>query len=175
MGTVKKAPSNFSDAPAGAMSLYELEVTSLSGEKVALSDFKGKKLVIVNTASKCGFTNQYDDLQKLHEKHGDKVVLIGVPSNDFGNQEPGGEKDIQEFCRLNYGVSFLMLEKLPVKGKEKSPLYQWLTDPKQNGWNDQEPKWNFCKYIINEDGKLTHFFGSSVTPFSEKFMKALEI
>ncbi|MFN6945675.1 MAG: glutathione peroxidase [Cytophagaceae bacterium] len=156
-------------------SIYELTVKSLDGELVSLADFKGKKVVFVNTASKCGFTPQYKRLQEFHEQFKEKVVVIGIPSNDFGEQEPGANEDIKEFCRLNYGVSFLMLEKAVVKGSDKSPLYHWLTDSSLNGWNDQEPKWNFCKYIINEEGVLTHFFGSAIDPFSKEFREALEL
>ncbi|MDX2135165.1 MAG: glutathione peroxidase [Saprospiraceae bacterium] len=152
---------------------FTFTANSLYGEPVSLDQFKGKKVVVLNVASKCGYTPQYADWEAFYKAHGDKVVVLGFPCNDFMGQEPGSAEDIASFCQKNYGVTFPMFEKVHVKGPEKAPVYQWLSDPKQNGWNDQEPTWNFCKYVINEKGELTHFFGSKVKPQDEAFLKAV--
>ena len=125
-------------------------------------------------ASKCGYTPQYEDLQKLNEEYGDKITILGFPANNFGGQEPGTNEEIKKFCTGNYGVTFPMFEKISVKGVDKHPLYRWLTDKSMNGWNDQEPTWNFCKYFIDENGELKHFFQSSVNPFDEEILKLIE-
>lgn len=159
---------------SGKPSFYEFKVNGLDGKEVDFSQFKGKKVLIVNTASECGFTPQYAELQKLHEQHGSKVTILGVPSNDFGSQEPGDAQQIQQFCQKNFGVTFQMLEKATVKGSDKHLLYQWLTDKSKNGWNDQEPKWNFSKYLINEKGELIKFYPSSVSPMSKELTEAIQ-
>ena len=153
--------------------IYSFSVKTLEGHTIDFSQYKGKKLLIVNTASHCGFTPQYEDLEKLHKQYGDKVTVLGFPCNDFGAQEPGSNEEIGAFCKKNYGVSFQMFDKVHVKGNDKAPLYAWLTDIKQNGWNDKEPSWNFCKYLINEKGELVNFFGSSVGPMSEELLEAI--
>jgi glutathione peroxidase len=154
--------------------LYHFTVNSLDGQPVKLDQYKGKKIIILNVASKCGYTPQYADWEKFYEANKDEVVVLGFPCNEFMGQEPGSAEDIAAFCQKNYGVTFPMFEKVNVKkGKEQAPLYQWLTDPAQNGWNSQEPSWNFCKYVINEKGELTHFFASKVTPASTEFMQAM--
>jgi glutathione peroxidase len=158
--------------PAAA-TFYDFTVNSLTGEPVALEQFRGKKIIILNVASKCGYTPQYADWEKFYTENKDEVVILGFPCNDFMGQEPGTASDIAEFCQKNYGVTFPMFEKVHVKGDEKAPLYQWLTDPAQNGWNSQEPSWNFCKYLINEKGELTHFFASKVKPDSPEFIAAI--
>jgi len=158
--------------PSGK-SFYEFTVNSLSGEPVSLEQYRGKKIILLNVASKCGYTPQYADWEKFYSENKDEVVVLGFPCNDFMGQEPGSASDIAEFCQKNYGVSFPMFEKVHVKGDKKSPIYQWLTDPAQNGWNSQEPSWNFCKYLINEKGELTHFFASKVKPSSEEFIAAI--
>ncbi|MDR0713955.1 MAG: glutathione peroxidase [Bacteroidales bacterium] len=152
---------------------YQLSFVALDGTKVNFSDFKGKSVLIVNTASKCGYTPQYADLQRLSEQYGDKLVVIGFPSNDFGKQEPGTNGEIALFCRENYGVRFLMMEKSSVKGDQKNKVYQWLTDKSKNGWNTEEPKWNFCKYLVDSNGKLVKFFPSKVKPLSEEITSLL--
>jgi glutathione peroxidase len=159
--------------PNAAISFYQFTVNSLEGEPVTLEQFKGKKIIVLNVASKCGYTPQYADWEKYYTEHQDKVVVLGFPSNDFGNQEPGSAAEIAEFCEHNFHVSFPMFEKVQVKGKGQAPVYQWLTTPAQNGWNDQAPSWNFCKYLINEKGELTHFFASKVTPDSPEFLAAI--
>lgn len=159
---VKNMPSSF----------YQLQANSLDGKSVSLDQFKGKKIIVLNVASKCGYTPQYADWEKFYQSHKDEAVVLGFPSNNFMGQEPGSAEEIAEFCQKNYGVSFPMFEKVDVKGSDISLVYQWLTDPAKNGWNKQEPSWNFCKYLINEKGELTHFFASKVTPESPEFKEA---
>lgn len=173
-GKVASRPMQTSNPVASAAtSFFDFTVNSLEGEPVSLAQFRGKKIIVLNVASKCGYTPQYADWEKFYSENKDEVVVLGFPSNDFLGQEPGSAEQIAEFCQKNYGVTFPMFEKVHVKGKEQSPVYQWLTDPAQNGWNNQAPSWNFCKYLINEDGELTHFFASRVTPASEEFIKAI--
>lgn len=160
-------------APASQTSFFQFTVNSLDGRPVSLEQYKGKKIIVLNVASKCGYTPQYADWEKFYEAHKDKVVVLGFPCNDFMGQEPGSAEDIAEFCQKNYGVSFPMFEKVHVKGDEIAPVYKWLTDPAQNGWNSQEPTWNFCKYLINEKGELSHFFASKVKPDSPEFLAAM--
>lgn len=154
--------------------LYDFELKSLDNKKtIRFSDFKGKKVMLVNVASKCGLTPQYEDLQKLHEKMGEKLVIIGIPANNFMGQEPGSNEEIATFCKKNYGVTFQMTEKIDVVGNEKHALYQWLSTKDQNGWNDKEPSWNFAKYLINEKGELVKFFTPQTSVLSEEVTKAL--
>ncbi len=155
-------------------SFFQFTMNSLSGEPVSLEQFRGKKIVVLNVASKCGFTPQYADWQKFYEANKESVVVLGIPNNDFAGQEPGDETVIAAFCKKNYGVTFPMFAKQKVRDKNKSPLYTWLSDPAQNGWNSQAPTWNFCKYIINENGDLTHFFPAKVLPGDPEFLKAME-
>lgn len=168
---IKTRPTGLSTS--GMSSIYDFKIPSLSGDTIDFLKYKGKKLLIVNTASECGYTPQYEELQKLYEQYGSKVTVIGFPCNDFGHQEPGTAKEIATFCQKNYGVTFQMFEKVQVKGEGKSPLYQWLTDKNKNGWNTQEPTWNFCKYLINEKGELVKFYGSSVKPMSKEVIEAI--
>jgi glutathione peroxidase len=154
-------------------SIYDISLTGLTGEKIDLSTFKGKKILIVNTASECGFTKQFADLQKLHEKYKDKLVIIGVPCNQFGGQEPGNAQEIQSFCQVNYGVTFLMTEKVDVKGESQHPLYQWLTKKELNGVKSSSVKWNFQKYLIDEQGNLLDYYFSLTNPMSSKITKQL--
>lgn len=153
---------------------YHFKINSLEGKEINFSDFKGKKVLIVNTASKCGFTPQYAELQELHEKYGEKLVLIGFPSNDFMKQEPGNSQEIREFCTKNYGVSFLLTEKIHVKGKNQHEIYKWLTHKKQNGFSDSKVTWNFQKYLLDENGKLVAVFAPSVKPLSPEITRFLE-
>ncbi|MEA5458171.1 glutathione peroxidase [Arcicella sp. LKC2W] len=154
--------------------IYDFKMKSLDGKDVDLSIYKGKKVVILNTASKCGFTKQYADWETYYEANKDKVVVLGFPSNEFGGQEPGTDGEIAAFCQKNYGVNFPMFSKVVVKGEGKCDLYKFLTTKSLNGWNDKEPSWNFCKYVINEKGELTHFFASGVKPDSKEFMEAIK-
>lgn len=143
---------------SAASSIYDFKVNALDGQTIDFSKYKGKTLLIVNVASKCGYTPQYNDLQELHEKYGDKVTILGFPSNDFGGQEPGTNLEIAEFCKANYGVSFQMFEKITVKGEEKHALYAFLKEK-----TSQEPTWNFCKYLVKPDGTVK-FYNSKVKP-----------
>ncbi|MBM3167774.1 MAG: glutathione peroxidase [Bacteroidota bacterium] len=154
--------------------LYDFKLKDINGQEVDFSSFKGKKLLIVNVASKCGYTKQYAQLQELYAAYGEKVVVLGFPANNFGGQEPGSNEEIKAFCTSEYGVTFPMFEKVSVKGFDKHPLYRWLSDASQNGWNNQEPSWNFCKYLINEKGELVKFYPSSVNPMDEELIKLIQ-
>ena len=147
-------------------SIYDIEINSLQGKPINLSLFKGKKILFVNVASKCGFTPQYKEMQKLHNLYEESLVVIGVPCNQFGKQEPGNSSEINEFCQVNYGVSFIITEKISVKGKEQHPLYRWLTDKNENGRKNSSVKWNFQKYLISEDGELIDYYYSMTSPTS---------
>lgn len=155
------------------MSIYDIEINSLNNTPIRLSDFKGKHILFVNVASKCGFTPQYKELEELHNTYKDNLIVIGVPCNQFGKQEPGNSKEIQEFCQVNYGVSFLITEKIDVKGTEQHPLYEWLTTRKLNNKKSSSVKWNFQKYLISKDGKLIDYYFSITKPLSSKITKHL--
>ncbi|HYG17675.1 MAG TPA: glutathione peroxidase, partial [Ohtaekwangia sp.] len=142
-------------------SVYDFSLRALDGKDVTLSHYKGKNLLIVNTASRCGYTPQYADLQKLHETYGDRVTVLGFPANNFLWQEPGTNEEIAEFCHTTYGISFPMFEKLSVKGKDQHPLFQWLSAK-----TGQIPSWNFCKYLIDKDGNVT-FYPAKINPLDE--------
>tara|TARA_Y100000385_G_scaffold169962_1_gene175970 strand:- start:17828 stop:18412 length:585 start_codon:yes stop_codon:yes gene_type:complete len=145
-------------------SIYDIEISSIENNAIDLSQFQGKKILFVNVASKCGFTPQYAELQKLHEVYGEELVIIGIPCNQFMSQEPGSNEEIAEFCQKNYGVSFLITEKVAVKGTNQHPLYKWLTSKELNGSTDSKVKWNFQKYLVNESGELLDVFSSNVKP-----------
>ncbi len=155
-------------------SIYDFKVTSLDGGTIDFAKFKGKKILIVNTASKCGYTPQYEALEKISKKYKSKLVIVGFPANNFGAQEPGSNNEIAEFCKKNYGVSFSMAAKISVKGEDMAPIYRWLTQKANNGFQDSEVKWNFQKYIINEKGQLTNVFMSAATPDSKEVEAAIE-
>lgn len=144
------------DLPA---TIYDFRLKALDGSEIDFSKYKGKYILIVNTASKCGFTPQYADLERLSRQYSDKLVVLGFPANNFFRQEPGSNEQIAEFCTKNYGVTFQMFEKLSVKGKDKAPLYQWLAQKSQ-----QTPSWNFCKYLFDPQGNYVAYFGSKVNP-----------
>lgn len=153
------------------MSFHELSATSLNGELVKMDQFKGKKVIVVNTASECGFTKQYAQLQELYEQFGSKgLVILGFPSNDFGGQEPGTEEEIGAFCQKNYGVTFPMMSKVSIKGDDVHPVYHWLTNKSQNGVMDASVKWNFNKFLIDEEGRLVEHFGSNVEPLDDEIL-----
>lgn len=147
---------------------YDFKVKTLEGKDFDFASLKGKKVMIVNTASKCGYTPQYEDLQTLYEQFGQKLVIIGFPANNFMNQEPGTAEEIREFCNSKYEVTFPLMEKISVKGKDMHPLYQWLTSKDKNGVMDSSVKWNFQKYLIDENGKLIDVLYSKEKPGSEK-------
>ena len=156
-------------------SIYSFKMEALDGGKIDLAKYKGKKILIVNTASKCGYTQQYEALEKLYKKYKGKMVVIGFPANNFGAQEPGSNSEIKEFCTKNYGVTFPMAAKISVKGDNIDNLYLWLTKKKYNGVMDSEVKWNFQKYLINEKGELTNMFKSDVRPDAPELISAIEL
>lgn len=157
-----------------AKSFYDFKMKPLEGgDPIDFSQYKGKKVILVNVASKCGHTPQYADWEAFHKAQGGKVVVLGFPANNFMGQEPGSNAEIAQFCQRNYGVTFQMFEKISVKGGDQDPLYQWLSKKELNGWNDKEPSWNFCKYVVNENGELTNFFASGVKPDDPEFKKAV--
>lgn len=171
-GINNKKASNEKVTPL--VSVYSLTDTLIDGSLFSFEQLKGKKLLLVNTASDCGYTGQYDDLQKLSEKYTGKLVVIGFPANDFKEQEKGENNEIAEFCKRNFGVRFPLMQKSRVvKGHGQNSVFSWLTDPAQNGWNSQQPSWNFCKYIVDENGKLTHYFASTVEPLSKEMEQAI--
>jgi glutathione peroxidase len=156
------------------VSLYTLTDTLNNGQPLPLASYKGKKILLVNTASDCGYTNQYDDLQALYGQYKDKLVVIGFPANDFKEQEKGDDADIAQFCKLNFGVTFPLAKKsVVIKTEHQNPVFRWLSDKTQNGWNEQAPSWNFSKYLVNEEGVLTHYFDPSISPQSPAVLKAL--
>ncbi|UXE66560.1 MAG: glutathione peroxidase [Chryseotalea sp. WA131a] len=152
-------------AQSVSSSIYDFKMKSLDGKEIDFAQYKGKNLLIVNTASKCGYTYQYEDLEKLHELYGDKVTVLGFPANNFLWQEPGGNEEIATFCQKNYGVKFQMFEKISVKGKDKSPLYKWL-----EAKSGKSPSWNFCKYVIDKTGNVVGFFPSKVKPLDKEIV-----
>ncbi|MGN6401173.1 MAG: glutathione peroxidase [Flavisolibacter sp.] len=157
----------------GSVSIYDFKVPGLEGGTIDFSHYKGKKILIVNTASKCGNTPQYADLEKLYEKYKDKLVIIGFPANNFGQQEPGTNSEIKEFCTKNYGVSFPMAEKVSVKGDDIAPIFKYLTDEAEKMGFQDPVKWNFTKFLIDENGKLITVIHNKVNPMSEEVTKYL--
>jgi glutathione peroxidase len=156
-----------------ATSIHSFKVKALDGSTINFADFKGKKILIVNTASKCGYTGQYKDLQAMYEKYKDKLVIVGFPANNFMSQEPGTSTEIKEFCTKNYGVTFPMAEKISVKGDDMAPIYQWLTQKSKNGVLDASIKWNFNKFLLNEKGEVIAKFDSGTKPMDEEIVGKL--
>ncbi|KEO74067.1 glutathione peroxidase [Anditalea andensis] len=153
---------------------HQLKVQQNDGRELDFKEFKGKKVLLVNTASNCGYTGQFEELQQLHEKLQDTIAIVGFPANDFKEQEKGSDNQISEFCKLNYGVTFPLSKKSSVvKGEQQNPIYRWLTDPKQNGWNRQQPDWNFSKYLIDENGVLTNYYGPAISPLDPLMLEDL--
>lgn len=157
-----------------AQSIHNFTVKSIDGKSLNLASFKGKKILIVNTASKCGYTPQYEALEKVYEQYKDKLVIIGFPCNQFGGQEPGSNEEIVAFCKKNYGVSFPLADKIDVKGDNMAPIYQWLTTKSKNGILDASISWNFNKFLIDENGKMIAYFPSNVKPDSETILSYLK-
>ena len=153
--------------------IYDFKVPGLSGGTINLADYKGKKILIVNTASKCGYTKQYSELETLYEGHKDKLVILGFPANNFGQQEPGSNEEIQEFCKKNYGVTFPMAEKISVKGDDIHPLYKYLNEEAKKLGVEDPVKWNFTKFLVDENGKLIAVFPSKVAPNDPQILKYL--
>lgn len=166
-------PSTSTNLKMKAETIYQFKVPALDGSTIDFSTFKGKYILVVNTASKCGYTPQYADLEKLYKEHGNKLVIVGFPANNFGGQEPGSNSDIKEFCTKNYGVTFPMAEKVSVKGDDIAPIYKWLTNKKENGVLDADIKWNFTKFLLDENGVLVAKFDSKVKPISDDILKYL--
>ena len=149
---------------------YTLSAKDINGKIINFSKFKGKKLLIVNVASKCGYTSQYKDLQELHRKYNDKITILAFPSNNFGFQEPGSNDQIEEFCDSNFGIEFQLFEKSDVRGKNSNDVYKWLSSIESNGWNDKSPRWNFFKYLIDENGNLSSIYSSNVNPLDKEIV-----
>jgi glutathione peroxidase len=155
-------------------SFYDLSATLNNGQVLSFSSLKGKKVLLVNTASDCGYTNQYEALQQLYETEKSNLVIIGFPANDFKEQEKGNDEEIAQFCKINFGVSFPLAKKSTViKGADQNAVFNWLTDKNKNGWNDKAPSWNFSKYLVNEEGELTNYFDPAISPMSEEVTKAV--
>jgi glutathione peroxidase len=156
------------------VSFYNLAGQLNSRQPLPFAQLKGKQVLLVNTASNCGYTNQYTELQQLAEQYSDNLVVLGFPANDFAEQEQDNDQAIQQFCQLNFGVSFPLMQKsVVVKSAQQNPVYQWLTQARQNGWNEQAPDWNFAKYLVSTDGRLTHYFGPAVSPLSAELVANL--
>ena len=161
---------------APVVSLYDIPFETIAGEQSSLAAYKGKKIVVVNTASDCGYTGQYEELQTLYAQAKGEIMIVGFPANDFKAQEKGSNEQIASFCKKNYGVEFPIAAKASVvKGSNQHPVFAWLSDPAKNGWNKEAPAWNFSKYIIDEEGKLIGYFDPGVSPLGKDFLKALNI
>ncbi|KAA9042190.1 glutathione peroxidase [Ginsengibacter hankyongi] len=157
-----KVSKNMSNKNA-LVNFYSLKATSNNGEEIQFEKYRGKQVLLVNLASQCGYTPQYTELEQLNQQN-KNIIILGFPSNNFGAQEPGSDEEIAEFCKINYGVTFQLFTKNDVKGKNKQPVYQWLTESNKNGWNHKEPTWNFYKYLVDEKGNLSSIYSSSVSP-----------
>ena len=158
-----------------SMSFYDLTMTAIDGTPFNFSNVKGKKILIVNTASDCGYTGQYEALEQLQQKYKDQLVVIGFPANDFKGQEKSDNQNIAAFCKKNYGVSFPLMEKsIVIKNNQQNLVHKWLSDPSLNGWCSQEPAWNFCKYLINEQGVLVNYFPMTIDPLDPLVIAAIE-
>lgn len=168
-----KVLTNLKESPKVAF--YSLKDSLNSGKELDFSSLKGKKVLLVNTASDCGYTNQYADLQALQEKFRDQLVVLGFPANDFKEQEKADDEKIASFCKVNFGVSFPLIKKsVVIKSDAQNPVFKWLSDPSLNGWNSQAPSWNFSKYLVNEEGQLTDYFDPSINPMGEEIQAALQ-
>lgn len=171
-GSKSSAPANELAQPA--VSFYSLQAILSDGASFNFSSLKNKKVLIVNTASDCGYTDQYAELEKLYQQYKGQLEILAFPANDFKEQEKGNDAAIAEFCKINYGVSFpLMARSIVVKSTSQNPVFNWLTNPASNGWNSKAPGWNFSKYIVNDKGQLTHYFDSGVSPLSKEVINAI--
>ena len=170
---LSKSSVNASSKLPSKKSFYDIDLNDINGNPIDLKSFEGKKIMLVNVASRCGYTSQYSDLQDLYFTQSDKIEIIGIPCNDFGRQEPGTPEEIKNFCSTNYGVTFTIAEKSKIKSNPTSEVYEWLSSPELNGWNSTLPSWNFCKYIIDEKGNLIKFFKSGVKPNSYDILSLL--
>ncbi len=155
-------------------SFYNLQSTLSNGDSFSFENLKGYKILIVNTASNCGYTAQYEELEKLYQQYQNKFKIIAFPANDFKEQEQANDDAIAQFCKLNYGITFPLMQKTKVVGSSQNEVFKWLSNEQLNGWCNQQPIWNFCKYLINEEGKLTHFFGPAVAPLSSSIINEIQ-
>lgn len=157
-----------------SVSIYSLAVTANNGSPFDVAALKGKKVLLVNTASNCGYTDQYAELEKLYQQYKGQLEIIAFPANDFKEQEKSGDADIAQFCKINYGVSFpIMAKTVVIKSANQNAVFQWLTNPVSNGWNSKAPSWNFSKYLVNEKGQLTHYFDPGISPLSTEVVAAI--
>ena len=157
-----------------AISFYSLQAIMNDGSRFDLSAFKGKKILLVNTASDCGYTDQYAELEKLYQQHKGQLAILAFPANDFKEQEKGNDAAIAEFCKRNYGVNFpVMAKSVVIRSDQQNPVFNWLTTPASNGWNNKAPSWNFSKYLVNEQGQLTHYFDPSISPLDKEVINAV--
>ncbi len=170
--TIKFKPKKL-DLPTDAKSFYDIEVNAASGDTISLSKYKGKKVLIVNIATECAYGEQYDMLEELYQERKEDMVILGFPSNSFA-QEPVKDSKMESACRINFGVSFPLFKKGPVRGSKQNDLYNWLTDKTQNGWNSLAPRWNFYKYLVDENGVLQAVYSSGVEPKSKKILSLLK-
>jgi glutathione peroxidase len=173
-GAQKSIKTN-TDNKLPLVDLFAQKITLNNGTEIVLNQFKGKKILLVNTASDCGYTGQYAELEKLHQQYLNELIIIGFPANDFKGQEKKGDDAIAEFCKINYGVSFFLAKKsVVIKGADQNPVFDWLSNNAKNGWCSQAPVWNFCKYLVNENGVLTHFFSQTISPLDAQVIAAIE-
>lgn len=173
LGVNSKTASNKNQV-APPVPFYTLQANSNNGQPVSFASLQNKKILLVNTASDCGYTGQYAELQRLHEQY-PNLAILAFPANDFKEQEKAGDAAIASFCQVNYGVSFPLMQKTSVvKGDAQNPVFAWLSDAGKNGWNNQQPEWNFSKYLVNEKGLLMHYFGPAISPLSKTFVEAVE-
>ena len=169
-----KSTPTIMEANTQTNSIHRFQLESIDGGKLNFADFKGKKILIVNTASACGYTKQYEGLEKLYAAHKDKLVVVGVPANNFGGQEPGTNEEISSFCKKNYGVTFPLSAKMDVIGDQQVPLFSWLTSKEKNGVLDATIKWNFNKFLLDEQGNLVAYFPSKTEPMSEEILNYIK-
>ena len=171
-GLILKNPAT--PANTGNHGFYDFKIKTLDGTVLDFHMLKGKKVLLVNTASACGYTDQYADLEKLYNRYKPKLMILGFPSNDFGRQEPGTHEEINAFCRKNYRITFPLSEKINVVGEHQHPIYKWLSTKALNGWNETKPGWNFCKYLVDENGRLTGFFSEKISPVDPALLQELK-
>jgi glutathione peroxidase len=175
MGSKKTKTMTEDNIQNTTVDFYSLKIELNDGTAFDFSKLKGKKILLVNTASNCGFTRQYEGLETLYQQQKEHLIIIGFPANDFGKQEPGTDSEIATFCKKNYGVTFPLMEKsIVIKGNHQNEVHKWLSDMTINGWCQQEPTWNFCKYLVNEQGVLTHYFPMTVDPLAAEVIAAIE-
>lgn len=173
-GARNKALKN-TQSSTSTTSLYDLHLQLNNGQQISMNSFKGKKILLVNTASNCGYTGQYSELQTLYSNYNKDLVVIGFPANDFKEQEKGNDEEIVSFCKINYGVTFPLAAKSSVvKGNSQNAIFHWLSNKSKNGWNDEQPSWNFSKYLVDEKGNLTNYFDPSVSPLSDEVINAIK-